>query len=100
MILDVYDLLTLGTTTTTLSDGFRVSNDDIATTLATSITSASNNNGTILEIRAASAREYVSSMSVEEIDDMLLEIEKKEISLENNGGKNKVKQIGSIEKKI
>lgn len=104
MIFDFFDSLTLGTTSSTLLDGRVITSDDIATTLTTTMTSATTNGGPVIEVHAASAREYVSSMNVEEIDDLLLKIDEKEMALsyavENNSPK--VKKIGSIngEKKI
>ena len=98
MILNIYDLMTLGTTTSTLCDGeVKVSSDDIATTLTTTITSATTNGGPIVEVHAAAARDYVSSMSVEEIDDLLLEIDEREASIEQvDSSLVKVKKLGSI----
>jgi len=102
LVLDLSDLITLGTSTTTTcgDDGIRISTDDIATTLTSSMTTASVSNGPVVSIHASAARNYVSSMQVEEVDDLLLKIDEriKELGLEKNDSP-KVKSMGSINDK-
>ncbi|MBQ7105504.1 MAG: hypothetical protein IJN90_06570 [Bacilli bacterium] len=88
-------LISLGTTTTSTNDGIYISNDDIATTLTSTISTATTSGGPIIEVHAAAARDYVSSMSVEEIDTMLMQIEEKEMELSFDGDNVKVKKLGS-----
>ena len=101
IVLDLGDLITLGTTTTTTcDDGFHISNDEIATTLTSSITTASVNSGPVVNIHTAAARNYVSSMQAEEVDELLLQIDDKiaELSFEQDNTP-KVKSLGSMNSK-
>lgn len=102
IVLDLSDLITLGTTTTTTcgDDGIRISTDDIATTLTSSMTTASVNNGPVVNIHTAAARNYVSSMQVEEVDELLLQIDDKiaELSFEQDNA-SKVKSLGGMNSK-
>lgn len=101
-VLYLSDLLTLGTTTTTTcgDDGIHLSSDEVATTLTSSISTASTNSGPIVQVHAAAARDYVSSMSVEEIDAMISQIDERTIELDGiNNDSPKVKTIGSMNSK-
>ncbi|MBE6150296.1 MAG: hypothetical protein E7162_00555 [Firmicutes bacterium] len=98
MDISVGTLLSLGTTTTTTNDGVHISNDDIATTLTSTISTASTSGGFTVEVHAESARNYVSSMSVEEIDQLLLDIDEQESKL-GFVDTPKVKQLGSYQNK-
>ena len=98
MDISIGTLLSLGTTTTTTNDGVHISNDDIATTLTSTISTASTSGGFKVEVHAAAARDYVSSMSVEEIDQLLLDIDEQESKLELVDTP-KVKQLGSYQNK-
>lgn len=91
MDISIGTLLSLGTTTTTTNDGVHISNDEIATTLTSTISTASTSGGFTVEVHAEAARDYVSSMSVEEIDQLLLDIEEQESKLVESP---KVKKIG------
>ena len=93
MDISVGTLLSLGTTTTSTNDGIRISNEEIATTLTSTISTATTSGGINIEVHAAAARDYVSSMSVEEIDQLLLEIDEQESKLELVDSP-KVKQLG------
>jgi hypothetical protein len=93
MDISVGTLLSLGTTTTSTNDGIRISNEEIATTLTSTISTATTSGGINVEVHAAAARDYVSSMSVEEIDQLLLEIDEQESKLELVDSP-KVKQLG------
>lgn len=93
MDISVGTLLSLGTTTTSTNDGIHISNEEIATTLTSTISTATTSGGINVEVHAAAARDYVSSMSVEEIDQLLLEIDEQEIKLELVDSP-KVKQLG------
>lgn len=90
-------LCTLGSTTTSTcgDDGIRISSDEIATTLTSSITTATTSSGPIVNVYASSARDYVSSMSVEEIDSLISQIDEKEEVLTHEEGA-KVKKLGTI----
>ena len=100
IVLDLSDLITLGTTTTTTCGdvGIRISSDDIATTLTTSLTTASVNNGPVVDIHAAAARNYVSCMQVEEVDELLLQIDERMVELGYEQEQPKVKSLGTINK--
>lgn len=102
IVLELSDLITLGTTTTSTcgDDGIRISTDDIATTLTSSMTTASVNNGPVVNIHAAAARDYVSSMQEKEVDELLLQIDGKiaELSFEQETSP-KVKSLGSMNSK-
>ena len=93
MDISVGTLLSLGTTTTSTNDGIRISNEEIATTLTSTISTATTSGGINIEVHAAAARDYVSSMSIEEIDQLLLEIDEQESKLELVDSP-KVKQLG------
>ena len=93
MDISVGTLLSLGTTTTSTNDGIHISNEEIATTLTSTISTATTSGGFNVEVHAAAARDYVSSMSVEEIDQLLLEIDEQESKLELVDSP-KVKQLG------
>lgn len=93
MDISVGTLLSLGTTTTSTNDGIHISNEEIATTLTSTISTATTSGGINVEVHAAAARDYVSSMSVEEIDQLLLEIDEQESKLELVDSP-KVKQLG------
>lgn len=97
MEISLGSLFTLGTTTTTTTNdgGTYVSNDGIATTLTSTISTAATNSGPVVVIHAAAARDYVSSMSVEEVDTLLMQIEEREAELSFDNGDVKVKKIGT-----
>ena len=102
IVLELSDLITLGTTTTTTcgDDGVRISTDDIATTLTSSMTTASVNNGPVVNIQTSAARNYISCMQVEEVDDLLLQIDERIAELEGaNKDTSKVKSLGTINDK-
>ena len=82
MDISIGSLLSLGSTTTSTNDGVRISNEEIATTLTSTISTATTSGGINIEVHAATARDYVSSMSVEEIDQLLLDIDEQESKLE------------------
>ena len=96
MDISVGTLLSLGTTTTTTNDGVHISNDDIATTLTSTISTASTSGGFTVEVHAEAARNYVSSMSIEEIDQLLLDIDEQESKLDVEEMP-KVKQLGGYQ---
>ena len=93
MDISIGSLLSLGTTTTTTNDGIHISNEEIATTLTSTISTASTSGGLTVQVHAETARDYVSSMSDSEIDQLLLDIEEQEAKLEIIEAP-KVKQIG------
>ena len=93
MDISVGTLRSWGTTTTSTNDGIHISNEEIATTLTSTISTATTSGGINVEVHAAAARDYVSSMSVEEIDQLLLEIDEQESKLELVDSP-KVKQLG------
>jgi len=95
MEISIGTLLSLGSTTSTTNDGAHISNDEIATTLSTTVSTASTSGSVKIEVHAEAARDYVSTMSVEEIDKLLLEIDEQEVVL-NSAGDQKVKKIGTI----
>lgn len=101
IVLDFFDLATLGTTTSISSnDGIHISNDDLATTLTSSITTASTSGGPEVHVHAEAARDYVTSMSVEERDDLLLQLDERIAELSYSEVEQpKVKKIGSIDSK-
>ena len=97
IVIGLDELTTLGTTTSSVCNG-DISKDELVTTLATSLTSALAENTSAASIHAEAAREYISSMSEEEIDDLLLKIDEKEFELnygnkDNNKGNVKVKRL-------
>ena len=96
MDISVGTLLSLGTTTTTTNDGVHISNDDIATTLTSTISTESTSGGFTVEVHAEAARNYVSSMSIEEIDQLLLDIDEQESKLDVEEMP-KVKQLGGYQ---
>ena len=96
MDISVGTLLSLGTTTTTTNDGVHISNDDIATTLTSTISTASTSGGFTVEVHAEAARNYVSSMSIEEIDQLLLDIDEQASKLDVEDMP-KVKQLGGYQ---
>ena len=93
MDISIGSLLSLGSTTTSTNDGVRISNEEIATTLTSTISTATTSGGINIEVHAAAARDYVSSMSVEEIDQLLLDIDEQESKL-GLVESPKVKQLG------
>lgn len=97
--IDAFDLLTLGTTTSISSnDGIHISNDELATTLTSSITTGSTGGGPGVYIHASAARDYVTSMSVEERDDLVAQIDERIAQLSNvEIGPPKVKTLGAME---
>ena len=101
MVFDFFDLATLGTTTSISSnDGIHISNDNLATTLTSSITTATTNGGPEVHIHASAARNYVTSMTVEERDDLLFQLDERiaELSIVENE-QPKVKSLGTIDNK-
>lgn len=94
--IDLGSLCTLGTTTTTTcDDGIRISGDSLATTLTASISTASTSNADILiGVHAAAARDYVASMSTQELDDLISQIDEREEVM--NKETPKVKKLGNI----
>lgn len=92
IVIGLDELTTLSTTTYSYYSG-DISKDELVTTLATSLTSALTDKTHADTIHAEAAREYVSSMSIEELDDLLLKIEEKEFELshENNDNKENIK---------
>lgn len=79
-VIGLEDLITLYTTTTSLY-GDKIPTEDLGTTLTTTISSASMNGEPNNIVHSSAAREYVSSMSNEELDDLLLKIEEKEFEI-------------------
>ena len=100
MDISVGTLLSLGTTTTSTNDGIHISNEEIATTLTSTISTATTSGGINVEVHAAAARDYVTSMSVEERDDLLLQLDERiaELSFEQDNTP-KVKSLGSMNSK-
>ena len=96
MDISVGTLLSLGTTTTSTNDGIHISNEEIATTLTSTISTASTSGGFTVEVHAEAARNYVSSMSIEEIDQLLLDIDEQESKLDVEDMP-KVKQLGGYQ---
>ena len=94
-------LFTLLTTSTTSScdenGGIYLSSNDLSSTLTMSATTTTLNDGMLLEAHADSARTYISSMSEEQIDTLLAEIDQQQLVLETHEG-GKVKTIGTLNK--
>lgn len=101
MVFDIFDLATLGTTTSISSNnGIHISNDDLATTLTSSITTATTSGGPEVHVHAAAARDYVTSMSVEEREDLLLQLDERIVELSASEVETpKVKSLGTIDNK-
>ena len=91
-------ILSSAITSISSNNGIHISNDDLATTLTSSITTATTSGGPEVHVHAAAARDYVTSMSVEERDDLLLQLDERiaELSFEENE-KPKVKSLGTID---
>jgi len=90
LVIGLDELTTLSTTTYSFYNG-EIDREELATTLATSLTSALSDGARADTIHAEVAREYVSSMSEEEIDDLLLKIEEKEFELTHNDNYENIK---------
>ena len=94
IVIDFSTLCTLGTTTTiACDDEIRISSDTLMTTLTSSTTTATMSDGPFISVYAESARNYVSSMSDNELDDLIAQIDEKIDTLDNNA---KVKSIGTM----
>lgn len=77
---DTTTLAALGTSTIeTFSDNNgKVDSGTLETLLTTSVTTATSSIGPDVNIRLDATRDYVSSMSVQEIDQMLIELDNQE----------------------
>ena len=95
---DTTTLACLGTSTTeTFSDrNGNIDKGTLESLLTTSVTTATSSIGLDVNIRLDATRDYVSSMSVQEIDQMLVELDEQENEILNTVDETaKVKTIGS-----
>jgi len=92
-------LTTLASTTTTATNNYNgggvyISNEQLTTTVATSLSTATLGGCAPQEVHAEVARSYVCSMSDEEIDSLLMEIDEQEEKIVVEVPK--VKKIGAL----